>query len=73
MKLNIGKTDRMLRVVAGFGLLGFAMFGPDVPYKLAGLLGLPLLITALVRFCPAYPLFGLSTRGKGDEAGESSS
>ena len=66
-KLNVGTTDRMLRIVAGIGLIGFALLGPDVSYKVAGWLGFPMLLTALFRFCPAYPLFGISTRGKDDK------
>lgn len=73
MKLNVGKTDRMLRIVAGIGLIGFALLGPDVSYKMAGWLGVPLLLTALFRFCPAYPLFGISTRGRDNKAGETPS
>ena len=30
MKPNVEKTDRMLRIVAGIGLIGFAMLGQDV-------------------------------------------
>lgn len=66
-KLNVGTTDRMLRIVAGLGLLAFALFGPGVAYQWVGWIGVPLLLTAMFKFCPAYPLFGISTRGKDDK------
>ncbi len=71
-KLNVGTTDRMLRVVAGLGLLAFALFGPDVSYQWAGWIGAPLLLTAMFKFCPAYSPFGISTRGKDDKAPDDS-
>ncbi len=67
MKLNVGTTDRILRAVVGIGLVAFAL-GSDMAYAWAGWIGAPLLLTAAFKFCPAYPLFGVSTRGKEDTA-----
>ncbi len=70
MKLNMGTTDRMLRAAAGIGLIAFALFGPDVAYKWAGWIGVPLLLTAVIKFCPVYPLFGINTGAKDQESQE---
>jgi len=58
MGTNIGSLDRILRVIVGLGLLSLIFVGPKT---LWGLVGLVPLGTALVGFCPAYRLFGLST------------
>ena len=60
MKKNIGTIDRILRLVAGGGLIIWAMRGGPV----WAWIGLVPLLTALIRFCPAYWLFGGSTCGK---------
>jgi len=57
MKPNVGGIDRTLRIVLGLALLGAGYY-----YKnWWGLIGLVPILTALVRFCPAYLPFGLST------------
>lgn len=58
MTRNMGSTDRTIRLVAGFALLLLAFVGPKTPI---GYLGLVLIGTALVRFCPLYPLLGINT------------
>ncbi len=57
MKPNIGSLDRLLRVLAGLAILGAGLYFKSW----WGLAGLVPLLTAAVRFCPAYPLLGLST------------
>ena len=57
MKANVGNIDRILRVIVGLVILG-------VGYHYRswwGLIGLLPLLTATIRFCPAYLPFGLST------------
>lgn len=57
---NVGKVDRLLRLLAGVLLLG--LYGVlDAPWKYATLLGLVLVGTALLGRCPLYQLFGIST------------
>lgn len=57
MKPNVGGIDRTLRIIVGLALLGAGYY-----YKnWWGLIGLVPILTALVRFCPAYLPFGLST------------
>lgn len=58
MRVNEGTLDRVLRVVAGAGILSLAFIGPQTPW---GYLGLIPLITGLVGYCPAYALLGVST------------
>jgi hypothetical protein len=57
MKPNIGPLDRALRLLAGLALLGAGLHFKSW----WGLVGLVPLLTALVRFCPAYLPLGLST------------
>lgn len=61
MQANIGKTDRIIRIVAGLLLLSLVFVGPQT---LWGLVGLILLATAFINFCPAYKLIGVDTLGK---------
>lgn len=61
MEANIGKTDRIIRIVAGLLLLSLVFIGPQT---LWGLVGIILLATAFINFCPAYKLLGMDTLGK---------
>ncbi|TLG75671.1 DUF2892 domain-containing protein [Methylocystis sp. B8] len=61
MEANIGKTDRIIRIVAGLLLLSLVFIGPKT---LWGLVGLIPLATAFINFCPAYKLLGMDTLGK---------
>lgn len=58
MSANVGGIDRILRIVVGLGLLSLVFVGPQTPW---GWIGLVPLLTALVGYCPAYSLIGLST------------
>jgi len=58
MKLNVGGVDRALRILVGMTLMALA--ATDV-VGWWGWLGAFPLLTGLFRFCPAYPLLGLST------------
>ena len=58
MNANIGSTDRLLRIVLGIVLIALVFVGPKTPL---GWIGLVPLLTALVRFCPVYTLFGFSS------------
>lgn len=57
MKTNVGSLDRTLRIVAGLALLGAGLYFKSW----WSLVGLVPLLTATLRFCPAYVPFGLST------------
>jgi len=57
MKTNIGTMDRAIRVIVGVVLIGLGIRNQSW----WGLIGLLPLLTAVVRFCPVYVPFGLST------------
>lgn len=61
MTPNIGNLDRALRLVVGLGLIALVFVGPQTPW---GWVGVVPVVTALVRFCPLYPLIRLNTCGK---------
>jgi hypothetical protein len=64
MKLNMGKTDRIVRLVIavllaiGAGLLGFGSVGGIILLVLAAVM----LATSAVGFCPLYAPFKFSTK-----------
>lgn len=60
MQKNVGGLDKILRIVAGVGLLGFAVLS-DSPAHVWGYIGVVPLLTALVGVCPLYSLIGLNT------------
>ena len=57
MKCNVGNTDRILRIVAGLVIIGVGV----VEHSWLGLIGIVALATAVIRFCPAYTILGIST------------
>lgn len=57
-KQNLGNTDRLVRIIAGAGLIALAFVGPQTPW---GYLGLVPLLTGVIGFCPDYCPLGLST------------
>ncbi len=58
MTANVGTIDRILRIVVGLILIAMVFVGPQTPW---GWIGVVPLLTAFIRFCPAYKLIGLST------------
>jgi hypothetical protein len=58
MSKNLGGLDRILRIILGLGLIAIVFVGPHTPW---GWIGVIPLATALVGFCPAYRLLGMST------------
>ena len=55
MQCNVGKKDKTLRLVLGLVLVIWGV----VSQNWLGAIGLVLIITAMVRFCPAYTVLGL--------------
>jgi hypothetical protein len=62
MKANVGNVDRIIRIVAGLLILSL-LFLLDGPARWWGLIGVVLLVTGFVRFCPAYSILGMNTCG----------
>jgi hypothetical protein len=58
MKPNIGKTERIVRVVVGVGVLSLAFVGPRASWAYLGVMPL---LSGLVGWCPPYALLGIST------------
>jgi hypothetical protein len=64
MKANVGGIDRVVRIVAGLAILSlyFVLEGNARWWALAGLV---VLATGVIRWCPAYLPFGISSsKGK---------
>lgn len=57
MKCNVGKTDRIGRYVAGVAILAAGAYFRSW----WGLLGVGPIVTATIRWCPAYVPLGVST------------
>lgn len=51
-------AERVIRVLAGLGILSLTVIGPK---SLWGLIGILPLLTGLIGSCPAYTLLGIST------------
>lgn len=61
MKRNMGSIDRILRIIAGVVLIALAATGTIGVW---GWIGVILLATAAMGFCPLYLPIGLTTTGK---------
>ena len=58
MQCNVGKKDRLARLAAGAVFILLAIF---VQNWIVGAIGVVMIGTALVRFCPAYTLLKMDT------------
>jgi hypothetical protein len=58
MKLNVGGTDRIVRIVAGLALIGLTLTGNIGVW---GWLGVVPLATGAIGWCPPYAIFGFNT------------
>ncbi len=58
MQRNIGNIERAVRIVVGIGLTSLAFVGPANPWFL---LGLVVLVSGAVGWCPPYAVFGINT------------
>jgi hypothetical protein len=61
---NVGRIDRMLRIIAGSALVLAGAFLMRSHALVMGI-GLAMLIVGLIGFCPIYVPFGISTRKRG--------
>jgi len=67
MKANVGGADKILRIVAGLGLLSLILI-LEGNARWWGLVGLVPLATGLFNFCPLYALIGVNTCPVKDKA-----
>lgn len=58
MTQNVGGIDRILRIVVGLVLIGLAATGTVGWW---GWLGIVLLATGAIGWCPPYAIFGFNT------------
>ena len=67
MRVNVGTPDRVIRLIAGLVLAavilfaGLGVFANPLLYWGGLVVAAILVVTAAVRFCPLYTVFGLST------------
>lgn len=67
MSINVGKTDQVLRAVAGLILLltpfatNLPVFGNTYVAYGAALVGAVLLLTSMFRICPIYRVLGINS------------
>ncbi|WP_198332130.1 YgaP family membrane protein [Psychrobacter aquimaris] len=57
MVINIGSTERLLRISAGVVIIGLGLYFQSW----WGVIGLVPLLTGLFRFCPLYKMLGMNT------------
>ena len=63
MNMNVGRADQVIRIVAGLALIAFGVMD-TTPLRWIGVAGVVLVLTAFVRFCPAYWLLRIRTIGR---------
>ena len=60
MQCNVGKTDRIFRIVLGIALLAYGVYTQNWWFAI----GIVPLGTALFKWCPVYIPFGINTGSK---------
>ena len=65
-KNNVGKVDRIIRIVLGILLVGNVFIGIQT---VIGWVGLILIVTGLFGTCPLYSIIGINTRSMGEKIG----
>jgi hypothetical protein len=58
MKVNMGGIDRILRIVVGLALIALTLMGTIGVW---GWIGIVLVATSALGFCPLYTMLGMST------------
>ncbi len=63
MKKNMGKTDRLLRLIAATGIIVLYFTGilPGTVAIVLGVVVAVLILTCFLNFCPLYKLIGINT------------
>lgn len=57
MKCNVGKVDKIIRVIIGAGIIGAGVYFNSW----WGAIGAIMILTAAIGWCPAYVPFGISS------------
>lgn len=66
LKNNVGKIDRIIRIVLGVLLIGNVFYALESP---VGWVGIILIVTGIAGICPLYSLLGLNTKSVGEKVG----
>ncbi|MEA3278310.1 MAG: DUF2892 domain-containing protein [Pseudomonadota bacterium] len=66
LKNNVGKVDRIIRIVVGILLVGNVFFALQNPI---GWIGVVLIVTGIAGICPIYSLLNLNTKSAGEKIG----
>lgn len=66
LKNNVGKVDRIIRIILGVLLIGNVFYALQNPI---GWIGVILLATGLFGMCPLYSLLGLNTKSTSEKIG----
>lgn len=66
LKHNVGKSDRLIRIILGVLLIGNVFFALQHPI---GWVGVILLITGIAGICPLYSLLGMNTKSAAERIG----
>lgn len=67
MQKNLNRKDAILRSVLGIAAIALffmQVINDEVLELILGIIGLMLLISAIIEFCPIYYLLGIKTRQK---------
>ena len=68
MKINIGTPERIIRLILGVALLLLPLVVTlgTLWSWVSVIIGLVLIATGILRFCPAWSIFGINTRRDND-------
>jgi hypothetical protein len=59
MQANVGTADKVIRIILGLVLISLVFVGPKTPW---GWIGVILVATGFISFCPLYKIIGVSTK-----------
>ncbi|MEA3303402.1 MAG: DUF2892 domain-containing protein, partial [Pseudomonadota bacterium] len=66
LKNNVGKIDRIIRIVVGIILVGNVFYALQNPI---GWLGVILIVTGIAAICPLYSILGINTKSAAEKIG----
>ena len=66
LKNNVGKIDRIIRIIVGIVLIGNVFYALHHPI---GWIGIILIVTAIAGKCPLYAILGINTKSLSEKIG----
>lgn len=69
MKPNMGTVDRTIRAIVGIALIAVMPMGllQGTPGIVALVIGIVLVVTAAIRWCPPYAMLGINTGARKEQ------